>query len=43
MLYLAERLKYITSEKRDELIESTSEISKIIRGLIKSMAQPTAK
>jgi four helix bundle protein len=39
MLYLAERLNYITTEKREELIDKSLEISKIIRGLIKSIAK----
>src|ERR1039457_132261 len=38
MLYLAERLKYIESDKRSDFVEKTSEISKIIRGLIKSLS-----
>lgn len=37
MLYLAEKIKYITSAKRDDLIDQTVEISKIITGLIKSI------
>ena len=37
MIYLAERLNYITIEKRDELLSKSHEISKIIRGLIKSI------
>ena len=37
MLYLAERLKYIESEKREDFVAKTLEISKIIRGLIKSL------
>ena len=37
MIYLAERLNYITFEKRDELLEKSHEISKIIRGLLKSI------
>ena len=39
MLYLSERLNYINVEKRDELIGKTLEISKITRGLIKSIAK----
>lgn len=37
MLYLAEKLGYIDSERRDLLIEQASEISKITRGFIKSL------
>jgi len=40
MLYLAEMLGYISIEKRDILIEKSSEVSKIIYGLIKSMKIP---
>jgi four helix bundle protein len=37
MLYLAERLNYITKEQKEILLEKGNEISKIIRGLIKSL------
>jgi four helix bundle protein len=37
MTYLAERVRYIDVSKRDELILQTTEISKIINGLIKSL------
>lgn len=37
MLYLAERLKYIKIEKRDELINNCLEVSKLIKGFIKSL------
>ena len=37
MLYLAERLNHISSERREFLIEKANEISKIIGGLIKSL------
>jgi four helix bundle protein len=37
MLYLAQRLDYITTEDLTENIEYGNEISKIIRGLIKSI------
>ncbi len=37
MLYLAEKLKYIKTEQRDNLLKQGDEISSIIRGLIKSM------
>ena len=39
MLYLAERLKYLNLEKRNQLIKSATEVSKIITGLIKSLKQ----
>ena len=38
MVYLAERLKYISSEQKTDLLQKTFEVSKIIRGLIKSMS-----
>ncbi len=38
MLYLAEKLKYLTIKSRNLLIEKAIEISKIINGLIKSIA-----
>jgi four helix bundle protein len=37
MLYLAVRLDYINENKKEKLVENGAEISKIIRGLIKSM------
>ncbi|MDB5226792.1 MAG: hypothetical protein JWN78_985 [Bacteroidota bacterium] len=37
MLYLAVRLKYINEEMKLNLISKTDEVSKIIRGLIKSL------
>jgi four helix bundle protein len=37
MLYLAEKLKYIDENKRNQLITNADEISKIIKGLIKSL------
>ncbi|NOT36313.1 MAG: four helix bundle protein [Saprospiraceae bacterium] len=37
MLYLASKLKYIDLTKRDNLIEKSNEISKIISGLRKSL------
>lgn len=37
MLYLAQRLEYITLDELKENIENGNEISKIIRGLIKSI------
>ena len=39
MIYLAEQLKYLQSEKKLELIETSNEISKIIRGFIKSLTK----
>lgn len=35
MLYLAERLNYITIESRTDLIKQVTEVSKILTGLIK--------
>jgi len=37
MLYLAHRLNYISEETKKNLLQQASEISKIIRGLIKSL------
>lgn len=37
MVYLAERLGYITQEKKAVLLEQSEEVSKILRGLIKSV------
>lgn len=37
MLHLAARLSYITAEMKDGLIADAEEVSKIIRGLIKSL------
>ena len=37
MLYLAEKLKYINLAKMDNLVKNADEISKIIKGFIKSM------
>jgi hypothetical protein len=37
MLYPAEKLDYISSAEMPQLIEMTEEVSKIIRGLIKSL------
>ncbi|MGB0369490.1 MAG: four helix bundle protein [Flavobacteriales bacterium] len=37
MVYLASRLDYVSEEKKDNLLFQTTEISKIIRGLIKSL------
>lgn len=37
MLYLAKRLEYIDNQTKKRLLEQGNEISKIIRGLIKSL------
>jgi four helix bundle protein len=37
MLYLAERLNYIDKEKKEGLLQKGEEVSKIIRGLTKSL------
>lgn len=37
MLYLAEKLTYIDQSKKDQLIRNADEVSKIIKGLIKSL------
>jgi len=37
MVYLASRLNYISEENKGQLLSQTQEISKIIRGLIKSL------
>ncbi len=37
MLYLSNRLEYLNNEKTNKLIEQANEISKILRGLIKSL------
>ncbi|MDR3227116.1 MAG: four helix bundle protein [Prevotellaceae bacterium] len=37
MLYLAERLNFINGEQKTLLLEKADEISKILRGLIKSL------
>jgi four helix bundle protein len=39
MLYLAEKLQYLSSQKMSELVENSNEISRIIRGLIKSLTK----
>ncbi len=39
MLYIAEELGYISLEKRDLLIEQSSEISKVLNGFIKSISK----
>ena len=37
LIYLAESLDYITKQEKENLIKQGNEISKIIRGLIKSL------
>lgn len=37
MLYLALRLKYISEIQKSDLVQKSEEVSKIIRGLIKSI------
>lgn len=37
MIYLAEKLKYISNQQQDKLLKDGNDISKIIRGLIKSL------
>jgi four helix bundle protein len=37
MLYLANKLGYINTDKRDELLAKANEVSMIIRGLIKAI------
>ena len=37
MLYLSERLEYLSSNKIKELIEKSNEISRMLYGLIQSM------
>ncbi|MCF8277434.1 MAG: four helix bundle protein [Flavobacteriales bacterium] len=37
MTYLAEKLGYISEEKQTQLLKQSQEISKILRGLIKSI------
>ena len=39
MIYLAEKLGYLSKTKQIELIENSNEISKITRGLIKSLSK----
>ncbi|MCU0431656.1 MAG: four helix bundle protein [Cytophagaceae bacterium] len=40
MLYLAFRLNYLTEVDFDQLLNQTSEVIKIINGLLKSISQP---
>lgn len=41
MLYLSNRLNYITKIQSEELINKSNEVGKIIRGLIKSISPTT--
>ncbi len=43
MLYLANKLEYINEEKKLNLIDKSEEISKIIKGLIKSLDRTVKK
>ncbi len=38
LIYLAEKLKYLTSKEVEELLRDNNEISRILHGLIKSMS-----
>ncbi len=40
MVYLAVRLEYISNERKIDLISKSEEVSRIIRGLIKSINKP---
>jgi four helix bundle protein len=40
MLYLSERLEYVSEEKKSHLLSKSEEVSRIIRGLIKSINKP---
>jgi four helix bundle protein len=37
MLFLAERLKYINEARKENLLQSADEVSRLIRGLMKSL------
>lgn len=37
MLHIAERLKYISDDQKNEFLDKSNEVSMIIRGLIKSL------
>ncbi|MES2677753.1 MAG: four helix bundle protein [Pseudomonadota bacterium] len=39
MIYLAEKLHYLSNEQKINFIKSSNEISKMIRGLIKSLTK----
>lgn len=38
LIYLAEKLKYLTPKQTEELLKNNNEISRILHGLIKSMS-----
>jgi four helix bundle protein len=38
MLYLSNKLNYLTQEQSEKLINKSNEVGKIIRGLIKSIS-----
>ena len=40
MLYLSHRLNYLTKDQSEQLIIKSEEISRIIRGFIKSLSKP---
>lgn len=40
MLHLATRLQYLSDDERDSLLAQSEEVSRIIRGLIKSISKP---
>ena len=39
MIYLAARLNHVSNEQKEDLLKQTLEISKILRGLIKSISK----
>ncbi len=39
MVYLGQRLNYLTQEQKDTFVASTQEISRLINGLIKSLQE----
>lgn len=43
LIYLAEKLEYISGEQKNNIILQSNEISKIIKGLIKSMQTKSYK
>lgn len=43
MIHLASRLNYITNKQKDDLLEKSDEVFKIIRGLIESFNSRKAK
>lgn len=40
MLYLSARLEYISEDKKSDLLSKSEEVSRIIRGLLKSINKP---